>query len=662
MVNVPLPAGTKGDVARQVVDEVWLPRLNEFKPQMIFISAGFDAHREDDLGQMGLVEADYTYITERLMEVAKRACERAHRQFAGRRIQPRVLWGAVRRPMSKRLRDCDIRHAPIFSRVGWIANAGRTIRRCRRCPFSNGRQRFSPSLPAVIHGRGANSLRCPGPGCMFAAAAWRRRSRNTALVGVIRWRSCSRTHLPMVEAHFGIPMTGAVLNALNTRLDAASIAFQLNHGEAKVLITDREFAPTIQAALAAVDRKLLIIDVDDPVYDGRGGTDRRARLRSFFSHRAMPITHGIYRPTNGTRSRSTTRRVRPAIRRVSFTRIAALTQRRVAMCWCGQCRTIRFTCGHCRCSTATAGVFHGRLPRWPAPTFVCEKSKHKRSSTQFVSTRSRTIAARPSCIRLLINAPDEMKRGITHKVHAMVAAAAPPASMIEGMDRMGFDLTHVYGLTEVYGPATVCAKQPAWQFRCRRTRDEEQPPGCALHASKNAVAVLDPESMQPVPAGRRDDRRSHVPRQHPDEGLSEKRSGDRRSVSRRLVSYRRSRGVHPDGYLRIKDRSKDIIISGGENISSIEVEDALYRHPAVVAAAVVAQPDPRWGEVPCAFVELKDGALLNETDLLNHCRKHLARFKMPKRVVFGALPKTSTGKIQKFLLRQQVKSAAAIDV
>jgi fatty-acyl-CoA synthase len=262
----------------------------------------------------------------------------------------------------------------------------------------------------------------------------------------------------------------------------------------------------------------------------------------------------------------------------------------------------------------------------------------------------------------LISAPDEMKRGITHKVHAMVAAAAPPASMIEGMDRMGFDLTHVYGLTEVYGPATVCAKQSEWAELDVGERAMKNSRQGVRYTLEEAVAVLDPDSMQAVPADGETIGEVMFRGNIMMKGYLKNEAATDEAFRGGWFHTGDLAVVHPDGYLRIKDRSKDIIISGGENISSIEVEDALYRHPAVVAAAVVAQPDPRWGEVPCAFVELKDGALLGETDLLNHCRKHLARFKMPKRVVFGALPKTSTGKIQKFLLRQQVKSAAAIDV
>jgi fatty-acyl-CoA synthase len=263
---------------------------------------------------------------------------------------------------------------------------------------------------------------------------------------------------------------------------------------------------------------------------------------------------------------------------------------------------------------------------------------------------------------MLIDAPEEMKRGIQHRVQAMVAAASPPASMIEGMDRMGFELTHVYGLTEVYGPATVCAKQPAWNSLDIGERAMLNGRQGVRYTLEDGVAVLDPETMQPVPADGQTIGEVMFRGNIAMMGYLKNPAATEEALRGGWFHSGDLAVLQPDGYLRIKDRSKDIIISGGENISSIEVEDVLYRHPAIVAAAVVAAPDARWGEVPCAFVELREGAVVGEDELLAHCRQHLARFKMPKRVVFGPLPKTSTGKIQKFLLRQQARSTLAIDV
>jgi fatty-acyl-CoA synthase len=263
---------------------------------------------------------------------------------------------------------------------------------------------------------------------------------------------------------------------------------------------------------------------------------------------------------------------------------------------------------------------------------------------------------------MLVNAPEEMKRGIDHRVSAMVAAAAPPASMIEGMDRLGIDLTHVYGLTEVYGPATVCAKQPAWADKDVGERAILNGRQGVRYTLEDGVAVLDPETLQPVPWDGESIGEVMFRGNIAMKGYLKNDAATREAFRGGWFHSGDLAVVYPDGYLRIKDRSKDIIISGGENISSIEVEDALYRHPAVNSAAVVALPDAKWGEVPCAFVELRSGVELTADELLAHCRKYLAGFKVPKRIVFGELPKTSTGKIQKYMLRQQAKSASAIDV
>ena len=368
-------------------------------------------------------------------------------------------------------------------------------------------------------------------------------------------------------------MTGAVLNALNTRLDAASISFQLNHGEAKVLITDREFAPTIKAALAAVDRKLLIIDVDDPVYDGAGERIGALDYEVFLAQGNADYAWNLpadewdaiaLNYTSGTTGNP----------KASFTRIAALTRTPCPMCWCGQCRTIRFTCGHCRCFTATAGAFHGRLPRWPAP--VCLRKVEAQAIFDAIREHKVThYCGAPIVHSLLISAPDEMKQGITHKVHAMVAAAAPPASMIEGMDRMGFDLTHVYGLTEVYGPATVCAKQPEWAELDVGERAMKNSRQGVRYTLEEAVAVLDPDSMQAVPADGETIGEVMFRGNIMMKGYLKNEAATDEAFRGGWFHTGDLAVVHPDGYLRIKDRSKDIIISGGENISSIEVEDAL---------------------------------------------------------------------------------------
>src|SRR5437588_9700301 len=267
----------------------------------------------------------------------------------------------------------------------------------------------------------------------------------------------------------------------------------------------------------------------------------------------------------------------------------------------------------------------------------------------------------PIVHQTLINAPEEMKRGIEHQVSGMVAAAAPPASMIEGMQKMGFNITHVYGLTEVYGPATVCAKHPEWEELpvAEQVRLNGRQ-GVRYHVEEG-LTVMDPQTMAPVPADGETMGEIMFRGNITMKGYLKNKPATDEAFRGGWFHSGDLAVMQPDGYLKIRDRSKDIIISGGENVSSLEVEDVLYRHPAVLGAAVVAMPDAKWGETPCAFVELKSGAKVSEAELIEFCRGHLARFKAPRAVMFGELPKTSTGKIQKFVLREKAKSASAID-
>ncbi len=262
---------------------------------------------------------------------------------------------------------------------------------------------------------------------------------------------------------------------------------------------------------------------------------------------------------------------------------------------------------------------------------------------------------------MLINAPDSLKKGITHKVSGLVAAAAPPASVIEGMEAMGFDITHVYGLTETYGPAAVCAKHAAWSRLDIASRTERNGRQGVRYTCQESMTVMDPDTMTEVPWDNQTMGEIMFRGNVTMKGYLGNTPATRKAFAGGWFHSGDLAVMQPDGYVKIKDRSKDVIISGGENISSIEVEEALYRHPAVLAAAVVAQPDPKWGETPCAFVEVKPEAKVTEAELIEHCRSMLARFKAPKKVVFGELPKTSTGKIQKFLLRERARSTSAIE-
>ena len=518
-----------------------------------------------------------------------------------------------------------------------------------------------PSLPAVVHGLGDATIR----------RSWAQLyARCRRLADVLRRRGLGRgdtvaamlANTPeMVEAHFGVPMAGCVLNAINTRLDAAAVAFMLEHGEAKLLLVDREFSAVAKAAVALIGRELDVVDIDDPLYQGPGERFGVAEYEAWIAAGdplarwappadewdaiALNYTSG----TTGNPKGVVYHHRGAYLNAVSNILVWAMPQHPVYL-W-------TLPMFHCNgwCFPWTVAAMAG--------THVCLRKVEAGPIFDLIRAHRVThYCGAPIVHALLINAPEEMKRGIDHKVHAMVAAAAPPAAMIEGMDRMGFDLTHVYGLTEVYGPATVCAKQPDWAALDIGERAAKNGRQGVRYPMEEAVAVLDPQTMQPVPADGQSIGEVMFRGNITMRGYLKNEAATREAFAGGWFHSGDLAVVHPDGYLRIKDRSKDIIISGGENISSIEVEDALYKHPAVMAVAVVAQPDPRWGEVPCAFVEPKEGVQVTDQELLAHCRQHLAGFKMPKRIVFGPLPKTSTGKIQKFVLRQQARSAGAIDV
>jgi fatty-acyl-CoA synthase len=468
---------------------------------------------------------------------------------------------------------------------------------------------------------------------------------------------------PMVEAHFGVPMAGAVLNALNTRLDPQAIAFMLDHGEAKVVIVDPEFAGTLKKALALRQSKapLRVIDVEDALFTGQteriGSITYDAFVASGDPHFAWRLPADEWDAIALNYTSGTTGNPKGVVyhhRGAATNAISNILEwdlpKHAVYLW-------------------TLPMFHcnGWCFPWTiaarAGVNVCLRRVEAQAIFDAIRTHGVThYCGAPIVHGLLVNAPPAMKEGVPAGVKAMVAGAAPPASMIEGMEAMGFDLTHVYGLTEVYGPATVCAKHEAWDrldIGERARLNARQ--GVRYHLQRD-VRVLDPETLQPVPQDGETMGEIMFKGNITMKGYLKNPTATAEAFAGGWFHSGDLAVQYPDGYFKIKDRSKDIIISGGENISSIEVEDVLYRHPDVLVAAVVAKPDARWGETPCAFVELKAGATTTPEDIVAHCRKHLAGFKVPRAVVFGELPKTSTGKIQKFELRKQAGSATAIDV
>ena len=464
----------------------------------------------------------------------------------------------------------------------------------------------------------------------------------------------------MVEAHFGVPMIGAVLNTLNTRLDPEAIAFMLAHGEAKVLITDPEFAPTIEAALALLDGpKPLVIDALDAEYPG---TTRLGEIEyEEFLDNADPEFAWQLPPdewdaialnyTSGTTGnpKGVVFHHRGAYLNSASNIISWGMPQHAVYLW----SLPLFHCnGWCFAWTLAANAGVNVCLRKVDVALICELIR---------SHKVTHFCAAPIVHGMLINAPEGMRAGIDHKVSALIAGAAPPAAIIEGMERIGFDITHVYGLTETYGPAAVCAKHPEWDALPIAQRAERNGRQGVRYHMQEAITVLDPETMEPVPAdgetlGEIMFRGNLVMK-----GYLKNEKATQEAFAGGWFHTGDLAVMHPDGYVKIKDRSKDVIISGGENISSLEVEDVLYRHPAVLTAAVVAKPDEKWGEVPAAYIEVKEDARVTADDIIAHCREHLARFKVPKHVEFCVLPKTSTGKIQKFVLRQQAKSASAIE-
>ena len=468
---------------------------------------------------------------------------------------------------------------------------------------------------------------------------------------------------PMVEAHFGVPMAGAVLNALNTRLDPETIAFMLDHGEAKAVIVDPEFAGTMAKALALRQSQapLLLIDVEDALY---GPASQRLGERTYEEFLANGDPQFAWELPGDEWDA------------IALNYTSGTT---------GNPKGVVY---HHRgaATNAISNVLEWDMPKhavylWTLPMFHCNGwcfpwtvaaragvnvcLRRVEAQAIFDAIRNHGVThycGAPIVHGLLVNAPAAMKEGVPAGVKAMVAGAAPPASMIEGMEKMGFDLTHVYGLTEVYGPATVCAKHAAWDeldIGERARLNARQ--GVRYHLQRDA-RVLDPMTMQPVPMDGETMGEIMFRGNIAMKGYLKNPKATEEAFAGGWFHSGDLAVQYPDGYIKIKDRSKDIIISGGENISSIEVEDVLYRHPAVLAAAVVAKPDDKWGETPCAFLELKPGAEVTKEDIVAHCKQHLAGFKVPRYIVFGELPKTSTGKIQKFELRKAAGSATAIDV
>jgi fatty-acyl-CoA synthase len=468
----------------------------------------------------------------------------------------------------------------------------------------------------------------------------------------------------MVEAHYAVPALGAVLNTLNTRLDAALLAWQMNHCEAKVLLTDREFAPVMAQALALLrshhGREVVVVDVCDSEYSGPG--DRLGQLE----YESWLAAHEPVARLPGPRDEW------DAIA-VSYTSGTTGDPKGVVTHHRGAylnavCNAATWTMPHFPRYLWTLPMFHcnGWCFPWTVAmlggTHVCLRKVEAAAILQAIREhRVDHYCAAPIVHSLIYNAPDELRSGITHQVRGMVAGAAPPAAMIEGMARIGFDITHVYGLTEVYGPASVAVKRESWAGEDLSEQTRLNGRQGVRYALQEGMTVMDPDTMTEVPADGQTMGEIMFRGNIVMKGYLKNPAATRKSFEGGWFHTGDLAVMESDRYVKIKDRSKDVIISGGENISSLEVEDALYRHPAVLACAVVAKPDAKWGETPLAYVETKPGSQVSAADLVAHCKALLAGYKVPREIRFEEIPKTSTGKIQKFQLRERAKSASAIE-
>ncbi len=513
-----------------------------------------------------------------------------------------------------------------------------------------------PDYAAVIHGERRFTWSQVYHRCRCLGSALQRRGVGPGdTVAVIA------ANVPAIyEAHFGVPMSGAVLNTINSRLDAAAIAFILKHGEAKVLITDQEFSSTVAEALAQVEQPPLVIDIDDPlVLEGErlGEMSYEEFLDTGDHHFEWRLPKDEWQAISLNYTSGTTGNPKGVVYHHRGAYLNALSN------------AIGWNMGHHPVYLWTLPMFHcnGWCFPWTlaalAGTSICLRKVTGANIYDAIAThRVSHFCGAPIVLSMVINAEEHERRRFDHEVNIMTAAAPPPASVLAGIEKAGFQVTHVYGLTETYGPAVMCAWKSEWDALPMDDKSlQKSRQGVPYHVLED-LDVIDPETMTPVPSDAETIGEVMFKGNIVMKGYLKNHTATVESLAGGWFHSGDLGVMHPDGYIQLKDRSKDIIISGGENISSIEVEDVLYGHPAVEAAAVVARPDHKWGETPCAFVTVKASAgAVSEQELIEFCRDYLAHYKCPRSVVFGELPKTSTGKIQKFKLRERANELGSLN-
>jgi len=510
--------------------------------------------------------------------------------------------------------------------------------------------RVFPDRTAVVHGETQRSWTETYQRCIKLASALNRRGINKGDTVAMMLPNVPAS----LEAHFGVPMCGAVLNALNIRLDAKTIAFILDHGEAEVLLTDKEFAPVINEALSLCEAKPLVIDVDDalaPEGELLGEIEYEAFLAEGNASYAWQYPENEWDAISLNYTSGTTGNPKGV---VYHHRGAALNSLGNITAWAMPQRpkylwTLpMFHCnGWCFPWTVTA----------LAGTHICLRRTEPGPIYQSIIDHQVThMCGAPIVMGMLVNASSQEQKTLPHSVKILTAGAAPPSAILEQIETLGFDVTHAYGLTECYGPGVVSEWHPEWDELPTAEKAAKKARQGVPYLVMQDLTVMDPETMQKTPADAQTMGEVFMRGNNLMKGYLKNETATEKAFLGGWFHTGDLGVMHPDGYIELKDRSKDIIISGGENISTIEVEGVLYQHPAVAEAAVVAKPDEKWGETPCAFVALKEEAESSEEELIQFCRDNLAHFKCPKKIVFTELPKTATGKIQKFILREQAKT------
>ena len=509
---------------------------------------------------------------------------------------------------------------------------------------------IAPAHAAVIHGdRRYTYAQFYERSCRLASALSQRGVGQGDCVAIMGANTPE-----MLEAHNGVPMLGAVLNSLNIRLDPRTIAFILEHGEAQVLLTDCGFSDTVREALALIDRELLVVDIDDPMATGGeclGAVDYEDFLAEGDPNFAPEPLLDEWQALSLLYTSGTTGDPKGCVYHHRGAYLNALAN--MFTVGLGRDSVYLWTLPmfHCDGWTFTWGVTAAMA------THVCLRDVDPAVVYRLINDENVThMCGAPIVLNMLAHAPDESKSSFPQRVEIATGGAAPPSAVIETMEENGFNVTHLYGLTETYGPATVCVPQDDWPNLAVNERSARMARQGVHYTTLEGATVKDPDTMEEVPWDSETMGEVMIRGNTVMKGYLKNTQATDSAFSGGWFHTGDLAVRHPDSYIEVKDRSKDIIISGGENISSLEVEETLYRHPAVLEAAVVARSDEKWGEAPCAFVTLHEGATATADDIITFCREQLAHYKSPKTVVFGPLPKTSTGKIQKFVLRDEAEN------